>query len=602
MKVFFREIGPDEVEQEMTQRDQFNTDEVGLAETLMREPHQNSMDASEAGNVVRTRIAISETAPEFQAYWKEMFEPLRPHLEACGIDLTGIDLSRPRILVIEDFGTSGLTGAWDKKDDGNFSDFWRRVGRSHKGGTKGGRWGLGKLVYSSSSQIGSFFGISVAVDDTSGAPTLMGQAVLNIHRIGSKDFVPHGFFAETGPGGIPLPVRDPTQVEAFRRASGISRTKESGLSIAVPFIRDGFTESAFIPFVVKNYFFPILTGQLEVTVGSETITAGTFDELARKYGGPELADGQLVRFIREIDAARKTPPKVTLSSTWTKNMETALDEETLKELRDAYSGKKLVHVRAPISLRPKSGPVEATHLDLFLRLADEGVAGRALAVRGGLTIPGESQSFFAGQVFGALVAQDKPITSFLGDAENPAHTRWTGTAGKLTERWRNPAPRLQEIRRSLNGLHAVLARAIERLENDALIHLLSVKEAGQKKPVKHDVIRPPIVPPIQSKPKPYSIASRVGGFAVKGAPTPAVSFPMQIRVRAAYDILRGNPFKKHSPYDFDMMKTDLQYDCSGATYSAISPNELVIEATDPDFSVEVKGFDPRRDLLVRATD
>ncbi len=602
MKVFFRKIKPDEVEQEMTQRDQFNTDEVGLVETLMRELHQNSMDACDPGKVVHTRIAIRETAPEFQTYWKDMFDPLLPHLGACSIDLAGIDLSRPRILTIEDFGTSGLTGAWDRKDEGNFSDFWRRVGCSHKGGTKGGRWGLGKLVYSSSSQLGSFFGVSVALDDPSGAPTLMGQAVLNIHRIEGTDFVQYGFFAETGPGGIPLPVRDPAKVEAFRQASGISRTKEPGLSIAIPFIRDGFTESAFIPFVVKNYFFPILTGQLEVTVGAETITAATFDELARRYGGPELADGQLVRFIREIDTARKTPPEVTLSPTWTQNMETAVGEATLKDLRDAYGAKKLVHVRAPITLQPKTGSAEATYLDLFLRMADGGVAGRALAVRGGLTIPGESQSFRAGQVFGALVAQDKAINSFLGDAENPAHTRWTGTAGKLKDRWQNPSPRLQEVRRSLNGLHLLLAKAIERLENDALIHLLSVMDAGQKKPLKHDIIKPPIVPPIQSKPKAYSIASRVGGFAVKGVPVPAASYPMQIRVRAAYDILRGNPFKKHSPYDFNMTNCELQYSFSGATYSATGPNEIVIEATDPEFSVEVKGFDPKRDLLVRATD
>jgi hypothetical protein len=40
----------------------------------------------------------------------------------------------PDCLVIEDFGTTGLTGSVDSNDEDNFSDFWRRVGRSHKAG------------------------------------------------------------------------------------------------------------------------------------------------------------------------------------------------------------------------------------------------------------------------------------------------------------------------------------------------------------------------------------------------------------------------------------------------------------------------------------
>lgn len=600
MEIFFRKIGADEVESELTQRDQFNTDEVGLAETLMREPHQNSMDAVEPGKTVQTRIVIKESAPEYQAYWKEMLMPLVPHLKACGIDVTGIDLGRPRILVIEDFGTTGLTGTWKKKGKGNFSDFWWRFGISGKSGTKGGRWGLGKLVYSSSSQIGCFFGLWVAVDDPGQTPRLMGQAVLNVHKIGTTEYVPHGFLADRGPDGIPLPVSDAAQVERFQLASGISRAKQPGLSIAIPFIPDGFTESSFISLVVKNYFFPILTGQLEAQIGSETITAATFDDLARRYGGTELADGQLVRFIREIYEARKAKPAAILASGWTGNMEAALGEATLKALRDDYADKKLLYVRAPITLQPKSGPEQPTHVDLFLRLADEGVNGAVLAVRGGLTIPGEAQPLYSGRVFGAVVADDSAIAAFLGDAENPAHTKWTGTARKLTARWQNPSVRLQEVRRSLPNLHSVIARAIERLENDALIHLLSVKDAGGKKPQIPVVVRPPTVPTIPTKPRPYRISARSGGFAVKGVPLTATAYPMQIRVRAAYDLLRGNPFKKFSSLDFDMTGKDLSITPSGATYAAAGPNELVIDAVDPNFSVEVTGFDTKRDLIVQA--
>jgi len=141
------------------QRDQFNTDEVTLVSTLVREPHQNSLDApAAAGRPVRTRLSIVGPAPEHRSYFMNLFAGLVPHLKASGIDLADIDLGMPRILLVEDFGTTGLTGDFtDRKDKQPFNNFWRRIGRSTKGGTAGGRWGLGKLVFSSASQIQTFF-------------------------------------------------------------------------------------------------------------------------------------------------------------------------------------------------------------------------------------------------------------------------------------------------------------------------------------------------------------------------------------------------------------------------------------------------------------
>ena len=154
MKLLFRRVGADEVEQEPTQRDQFNSDEVGLAETLIRESLQNSLDArSPTAGSVRVRITISEPDEKYGSYWDTLLKHLAPHLDAAGVDTAGVNWKLPRMMVIEDFGTTGLTGQWKAKDNGNFSDFWRRMGRSHKGGTKGGRWGLGKLVYFSAKAV-----------------------------------------------------------------------------------------------------------------------------------------------------------------------------------------------------------------------------------------------------------------------------------------------------------------------------------------------------------------------------------------------------------------------------------------------------------------
>jgi hypothetical protein len=55
---YFRDISDDPSEKELTQQDQFNNDEVALAEALVRETIQNSTDAGVNDNHVRVRFAL----------------------------------------------------------------------------------------------------------------------------------------------------------------------------------------------------------------------------------------------------------------------------------------------------------------------------------------------------------------------------------------------------------------------------------------------------------------------------------------------------------------------------------------------------------------
>ena len=74
---------------------------------------------------------------------RQMVNGLAPNLKASELAVPQQGPSM-RLLVIEDFETTGLQGAVDVKDDGQFCGFWRRFGRSNKKQAEGGRWGLGK--------------------------------------------------------------------------------------------------------------------------------------------------------------------------------------------------------------------------------------------------------------------------------------------------------------------------------------------------------------------------------------------------------------------------------------------------------------------------
>ncbi len=606
MELRFLRDQPALVQQELTQWDQFRTDELSAAEALVRESHQNSLDARSASNIgpVRTRISIGDAKPEDRDYFRDLFGPLLSHLKACDRRLN--DPSQPRILVFEDFGTTGLIGKVDSRDRQNFSDFWRVLGRSHKSGVASGSWGLGKLAFPASSTARTFFGLTIRENDPQ--PYLMGQSVLEYHRVGSQDYVPQGFFAEHRPDDFQLPVTDAATIKRFAGAVGFTREKAPGLSIAVPFVHPDLKEADLIPQIIRNYAFPILTGQLEVEIGGRVISADSFDEIIRDCGGEEFKDGSLARFIRDLYAASARAPDAEMALSWRQRMADALDETSLKKLRERFAEGALVHVRLPLTLKRVAEESGRSHVDLFLRQAVEGEQPRALFVRGALTIPKEAvQRFRSRMAFGALVASDPLVAEFLRNAENPAHTEWNG-GGKLRDLWSSASNRLSEIRNSLRLLHELLAQALEHRDENALKALFSVKDQDIASRPKQDslIIRKAKQPEdIPRTPKAFTIAPRKGGFVVKHGTIPATeTLPLTIVVKAAYDVIRGDPFKKHSEYDFDFRgergKLTFEHEATGASIRVSAANVLEINVTDPEFRVEIKGFDTNRDLKLDA--
>jgi hypothetical protein len=328
---------------------------------------------------------------------------------------------------------------------------------------------------------------------------------------------------------------------------------------------------------------------------------GTFDALAAKYAaGQSFADGHLIKFIRQIHAAAAASPDVELTPKWTSSIEEAMSPADLERLRKKFVlDGQLVHVRAPLSLTRKNGATDRAVFDLFLLQAPEGIRSESLFVRSSITVPDEARYFRARQTFGAVIARDPVITSFLGDAENPAHTKWNGAAEKLAKNWRAGKARLSEIRNSLNRLHQALAQAVEVREPDALRDYFSIKDATGKTGPRPPVPPPPPVPPVPKKPALFSIAARRGGFAIRRGPgLTEDKLPLELRVRTAYDVFRGNPFKRFDPLDFNI--AELSTSTRGLTMTHVSANVLDLQVTDVDFELQVDGYDPRRDVVVDA--
>jgi hypothetical protein len=247
-------------------------------------------------------------------------------------------------------------------------------------------------------------------------------------------------------------------------------------------------------------------------------------------------------------------------------------------------------------VEPKSGATHDTYIELFIRAATPGEQPQTLVVRGSITVPTEGKKAQLPDCYAALVAEEESISQLLGDAENPAHTQWNERAEKVRANWNSPYKVLRRVRAVLHELHAVVADRIERDDPLALVDFFSIPKPKQGGPAGATPDRSDFP---AARPKPFRIARREGGFTLlpnpKFAPT---SFPLNIHLRCAYDVLNGNPFRRFTDDDFSFYRSGLKVEKQNADFWPTDANEADIRATKPDFRIDVIGFDESRDLVV----
>jgi hypothetical protein len=596
---YFRDISDDPSEKELTQQDQFNNDEVALAEALVRETIQNSTDA-QASPQVRVHFAIRTVEPDsHREFFRQIIGSLKPHLNACGIAEPS-QKEPVRVLVVEDFGTTGLTGSVETKDNGQFSGFWRRFGRSNKEASKGGRWGLGKLVFPSASAVRVVLGLTQRRDETQA--WLMGQAVLRNHSINGREKDSVGFWCRDKTERKGVPTDNTKLCTSISNAAGLARIGEPGLSIVVPYLLPEISKQHLLEATIRNYYFPILTGRLSVIINDSTIDTNTFDQIAASLPGG--VSRSVLDFVRELHRSREDEPQLTLPSAWQAGQISGelLGVDCATNLRDKFKDGQLITIRAPLSVREKGGKVTHTHVDLFLKGVRPGEKGQTLVVRGAITVPTEGKKIGLPDCHAALVATDEPISRLLGDAENPAHTQWNERAEKLRAGWQGGHSVLRRVRAALPEIYQVVAERMEREDPLALLEFFSIPKTNRVSAAAKDSGgRPAKLPPPQLKP--FRIEKRAGGFAILPGPgMQGVLFPLRLRIRCAYDVLTGNPFRRFSDYDFSFFRGGLKIDKTNADCWPKEPNEADIQAYKPDFKVEVFGFDKNRDLIIEAQD
>jgi hypothetical protein len=615
----FREMDRGEINVDPVHDEFFKAQD--LADALVREAIQNSLDARRGHSRVRVRFRFAvddqALAPEVAAKYlhglQSHLDVVAPHLQSSVPDLDG---PMP-FLLIEDSGTRGLTGdpgsdpELDDEDEArnDFYYFWRNVGRTGKGEMDRGRWGLGKAVFSVSSRIRTIFGLTLRADDE--RRLLLGQSVLKTHILDGRRRAPYGFLAHIGEDSFPHALSQSAMLDGFTADFGLQRS-EPGLSIVVPFHRDDDLRfEQVVASVVRQYFYPITRGDLVVTVEEngviETIRTATIDTIANQYApGDHLTNlCALTRWSMLLSEEEwiQIPEPATGAPKW---REDTIAPDQLELLRRRFDAGDRLAFRIHVPVRRKRSRAASSYFAVILEKDEQLKRGEHHFIRRGITIP-EVRSPRDKPVRAILIADDDALSTFLGDAENPAHSDWSERNDKIRNAYENGAYTLRYVKNAISQIAALVTTPPAGRAPDLLAEIFSVTVpadahgAGARDSARHGrdgVSEPPPHVPIKTPEQRIKIMAVAGGFALRGSGSigdVGVTFLAEV----AYRTRNGNPFRKYNAFDFTIGDDGVSLAYEGANIRAIDGNRLEFLPTRPDFHLALTGFDARRDLMVR---
>lgn len=596
----FRETSDGEPERLPRESEFFVGGSLDVAGSLVRETIQNSLDARQTVPV-RVRFAfISQRTSQARRFYEGLVE----HLRASGLaEGTGINNDCLRLLLAEDFNTCGLTGAvrGDELEEGcpsNFYNFWWREGIAQKRGASGGRWGLGKVTFHVASRIRSIWGLTVRQDD--GRALLLGKCLLKPHRIEGKRFDCYGYFSDDRY----RPVEGAAALDDFRQAFGISRGAEPGLSIAIPCVREDVTPDTTVRAAIMHYFLPILRGELVVEVQSEDgssteVSRSNVREIAQAQSWQERGwRGQDIDSLMDFaESATQLERSANMSAIVVQDGTASITQDgfgdRLELLRETYRSGQVMGFRIPLVIRPVDAGSQHSYFDVFVQKNESLDRAQEFCWRSGILIP-DVRSLRRQRVRALLSATDEAVCALLGDCETPAHTDWNERTEGFASKYLNARAALRSIKRSVREIVGVLDMPPTRRQPDFLTDVFHLPASEGNVAVE---VKPPTPPTARPAPALQVSAAR-RGFRLYMARDAQVNLPTTAELAVAYDVRRGDPFRSYSQWDFDLR--NMRRTMSGGRELAVSGNTMLVEVHSRRFRLYVAGFDPRRDVVVRA--
>jgi len=597
---FFKEIEKGIPERNPKETEFFRI--TSLGEAIVREFIQNSLDARRNQEPVKIKIFINSIRRENINNFID--NKLKDHLNACSL-IDGEEYPENiSYILLEDFNTTGLDGPYEPDaGDGNFYNFWWREGISEKSGQRAGRWGLGKTTYHIVSKIRTFWGFTIRKD---GKILLMGKALLKTHSLNGRRYHYFGYFSRDEF----MPVDDSSILSQFKNNFGIIRNNnETGLSIVIPLPVDEINFNSVIKGVIQHYYYPILEGTLKVEVHDNV--ANTREELncenlIEKASNTNLSntewEGIDIRKILEFikNSLYNQPIRLQIQKPKDPDITQESFGGQIITIKENFLKGDSLRFEVPITIiRKTDGTEQESFVSILLKRFPEFRKPFEAYIRSGILIS-EIEILGNRSVVGLFIAEDSVVCEFLGDCENPAHTKWIERTEGFAEKYVNAVKILRFIKKSMLQIISILDEPPLERQVDFLKDIFTVPVGPEEREKEEESTRPPLIPKeIGRKPAKFNVDGIHSGFRVILNPERTdLSFPFQAILKTAYDTRRGNPFSQYNKFDFDVVGDSIKIETHNCYVIEKKNNILKVQITGGDFELRVTGFDPNRDLVI----
>jgi len=437
-----------------------NSESLTNVSLLVREAVQNSIDAVlDKNQPVRMRFYVGKID---KTKHEKYIKTLVPHIDsALDLPLVNIASEDQTFLVVEDFNTKGLKGNTTskrpiidlmEKDKDSFYYFEWKTGESNKDSGTGGKWGVGKVVFSFVSHIKTYLVFSARERESAPAGNtnlFFGHNVMKCHDLENQERckAKHRLM-KTDSSGNQIPFDEPEIIESFTNEWKVKRKlDETGTSIVVPYSFSEFNAQTILQCLAQDYFIAFLDGGLECEVSDYlsdeviTLNKNTLLDNIRELPENLRTDASKSRdellslcslyLSREKESTTQINIEVssTKPNSWN---DLELDDAKLDELTLALESYKpvVVNVDVKIPMRNKK-EFEVDTFQVLLQKRDK-TRLRTTFCRHGILIPDASKSLSIPSSFVTLVYVPKgAFADMLGVAEDPSHKSWTSKQEKF---------------------------------------------------------------------------------------------------------------------------------------------------------------------------
>ncbi|MEV0631523.1 helix-turn-helix transcriptional regulator [Nonomuraea wenchangensis] len=431
-----------------------------------REATQNSLDERwDRTRPVRMRFTLHEITGERLRRLQEAihWDDLAPHIEAAGDPKQKVgrmladglrelrETGKLLLLRIDDYNANGLTGP--DYADGRFAAVVRRQLDSHKMGTAGGSFGLGKATIWGASRFGL-----VIMNSTLSEPY---EDLRERRMIGRIDLPWHELNGVEYAGPAWLGSRDPMR-EAARSWWAGERTVEElyltrgsadpGTSFLIVGAHDPSGEAT----TLEEMHAVLVRGLASDFWAS--MVAGRGHAPMLEASVEALSDGQVVVAEERVDPYRHEPARA-------RAVRAFFDRTTVSQLSKSDD---VVELSVPLTVPPRKTEVSGRSVEhravLLVTPATEGdqKLNRLVGMRGTRMtvldrpvtgVPLGATQFqavlLAGIATGAELPSDEMAEAFLRAAEPPEHNDWKPTEDLTSTYARGATTRLREFRKTV---------------------------------------------------------------------------------------------------------------------------------------------------------